>query len=104
MHLKSENPFYLSYSNFCDYSIADSKKIDSDINIVLNEFLEKKEILQNLSDYKNNVHNYRINVIMMILAIITLYFVIFPDKAIVVANIIKDLYIFFYTYIKNLLS
>lgn len=96
MHLKSENPFYLSYSNFCDYSIADSKKIDSDINIVLNEFLEKKEILQNLSDYKNNVHNYRINVIMMILAIITLYFVIFPDKAIVVANIIKDLYIFLY--------
>jgi hypothetical protein len=30
MHLKSENPFYLSYSNFCDYSIAYSKKIDNE--------------------------------------------------------------------------
>ena len=34
-------------------------KIDNDVDIVFDEFKEKKEILQNLADYKNTVHSIR---------------------------------------------
>ena len=69
-------------------------KIDNDVDIVFDEFKEKKEILQNLADYKNTVHSIRLNIVMMVISAVTLYFVIFPGKAEELANGIMRLYDF----------
>ena len=79
---------FISHSDFCRGAISESEKIDRDIEIVLCGFEEKKHILQNLADYKNTAKSMRLNVIMMLIAAITLYFVIFPDKAEEIADII----------------
>ena len=84
--------FYISHSQFCDGPISESKKIDGDIDIVLMEFEEKKHILQNLADYKNTARSIWLNVIMMVIAAITLCFVIFPDKAKEVSDVIIKTY------------
>lgn len=81
--------FYISHSDFCNGAIYESEKIDKDIDVVLFEFEEKKHILQNLSDYKNTANSMRLNVIMMIISAVTLYFVIFPDKAKEIADVIN---------------
>lgn len=91
---KSSKSFFVSYSNFCDRAVSNSKKINSDIDIVLREFEEKKHILQNLSDYKNSARSMRVNVVMMIIAAITLFFVIFPDIASEVADLIMEIWSF----------
>lgn len=89
---KASKTFFISHSKFCDGSIFESKEIDDDINIVLLEFEEKKHILQNLADYKNTARSIRLNVIMMVIAAITLYFVIFPNRAEEVSDIIMGIY------------
>lgn len=73
--------FFVSHLHFCDRAISNSMKIDNDVDIVFDEFKEKKEILQNLADYKNTVHSIRLNIVMMVISAVTLYFVIFPGKA-----------------------
>lgn len=70
--------FFISYTNFCDNAISESRKIDEDIGMMLAEFEEKKMILQNLADYKNTANSLRLNLIMTILTTMTLFFVIFP--------------------------
>ena len=80
--------FFISHSGFSRGAISESEKIDKDIEIVLREFEEKKQILQNLADYKNTAKSLWLNVIMMLISAITLYFVIFPEKAKEIADII----------------
>ena len=87
-------PFFVSHLHFCDRAISNSMKIDNDVDIVFDEFKEKKEILQNLADYKNTVHSIRLNIVMMVISAVTLYFVIFPGKAEELANGIMRLYDF----------
>lgn len=91
---KASKPFFISHSNFCDGVISESKELDSDINIVLTEFEEKKHILQNLADYKNTARSMRLDVLMMVIAAITLYFVVFPNRADEVSDIIMGVYDF----------
>lgn len=86
--------FFISHTSFCDSAISESKKIDEDIDMVLAEFEEKKMILQNLADYKNTANSYRLNVIMTILTAMTLFFVIFPDKAKKIANVLSGIWNF----------
>lgn len=78
-----------TYKSFCETAIVESKHINEDIDTVLSEFDEKRNILQNLYDYKNTTKNIRINMLMMIVSIMTLIFVIFPHKAEEVANLLK---------------
>ena len=73
--------FFISHTDFCNNAISESRKIDDDMGMMLAEFEEKKLILQNLADYKNTANSMRLNVIMTILTAMTLFFVIFPDKA-----------------------
>lgn len=80
--------FFISHSDFSKGAISESEKIDKDIEVVLCEFEEKKLILQNLADYKNTAKSMWLNIIMMLISAITLYFVIFPDKAKEIADII----------------
>lgn len=86
--------FFISHKNFCDNAISESRKIDEDIGMVLVEFEEKKMILQNLADYKNTAYSLRLNVIMAILTTMTLFFVIFPDKASELAEVLSCIWNF----------
>ena len=72
--------------------MLDSQKINDDIKVIMQEFDDKKEILQNLYDYKSSSHSIQINIIMLVLAAITLFFVIFPEKAIDVSKLIIEIW------------
>ena len=89
------NHFFISHKIFCDNATYESRKIDEDIDMVLAEFEEKKMILQNLADYKNTASSLRLNVIMTIFTAATLFFVIFPDKAKAIANVISAIWNYF---------
>lgn len=86
--------FFISHTDFCNNAISESRKIDDDMGMMLAEFEEKKLILQNLADYKNTANSMRLNVIMTILTAMTLFFVIFPDKAKEIADIISAIWNF----------
>lgn len=86
---------FILHKSFCNSALSESKKIDEDIDMVLAEFEEKKMVLQNLADYKNTSYSLRLNVIMTILTAMTLFFVIFPDKAKVIANVIFIIWNYF---------
>lgn len=77
----ASDSFFISHSDFCQGTISESMEIDKDIDVVLTELEEKKNILQNLSDYKNTAKSIRLNLITVLLTALTLIFVIFPDKA-----------------------
>ncbi len=91
---ESLKPFFYSYSNFCDGVVSNIQKINSDKDIVLREFEEKKKILKNLADYNNTAHSIHLNIVMMIIAAITLFFVIFPNIAGEVADLIMNIWNF----------
>lgn len=91
---QSLKPFFVSHHDFCDGAVSKSKKIDDDIEIVLTEFEEKKNVLQNLFDYNNTSRNNYLNIVMMIISAITLFFVIFPEKASDISIIIMEMFNF----------
>lgn len=97
---KIENAFFISCENFCNSAIAGSKKMDADIEIVVGEFEEKKLILQNLSDFKNTERNMYLSFSMLIISVTTLFFVIFPERTTMVADLLRDVYY----YIVNLIG
>lgn len=61
----------------------------------LSEFEDKEHILQTLSDYKNTVRSMALNAVMLIIAAITLFFVIFPEKTTVIADFLRLIYHYF---------
>lgn len=95
MAKKLTKPFYISYKNFCNAAISGTKKIENDINVLLSEFEDKAHILQTLSDYKNTVRSMALNAVMLIIAAITLFFVIFPEKTTVIADFLRLIYHYF---------
>lgn len=78
---QASKSFFISHTYFCESTISESERMDKDIAIVVTEFEEKKDILQNLSDYKNTTRSIRLNLITVLLTALTLFFVIFPEKA-----------------------
>ena len=94
-----KRPFFISYENFYNSAIAGSKKIDGDIQIITTEFEEKKRILQNLSDYKNTERNMYLSILMLMISAATLFFVIFPERTTVVADLFRHIY----QYIANII-
>ncbi|MCM1500967.1 MAG: hypothetical protein NC124_21120 [Clostridium sp.] len=89
---ESTKPFFYSYSNLCDGAVSNSRKINSDRDIVLQEFNEKKQILTNLADYKNTARSIHMNAVTMAIAAITLFFTIFSDSAEKVADFIMEVW------------
>ena len=89
---KAYKPFYISYKDFCEGALNGAKIIDEAISSQRSEFVEKEKILKHLADYKNNSKNWRVNVMMLIVASLTLFFVIFPSRAEWTANILRMLF------------
>ena len=78
--------------SYIQYSISDKKKIDKDIDILYREYDDKKEILQNLADFKNNKRSLLLNIAMWFVSTVTLAFVVFPKRAETLAKVIRDIY------------
>lgn len=85
---------YISYENFCRNSLGGSEKITEDIDTLFSEFESKEHILQTLSNYKNTARSFRLNITMLFIAAVTLFLVIFPEKAAWLAGIFRLIYQF----------
>lgn len=88
----SKASFFISHSNFCESTISESTKLDTDIAIVNSEFEQKKVILQNISEYNNAAKSIVLNIFTVLLTALTLFFVVFPDKANDFAMIVSKLW------------
>ena len=89
---KASSPFFISYTNFCSSSISNSNKLNNDIDIITQEFSDKKEILQNLYDYKSAANGIHLSIITVLISATTLFFVIFPEKTSFVADLIINFF------------
>ena len=86
---QKNQPFYISYNDFCNSALSGAKKIDETITVLRGEFDDKEQILQHLSDYKNSWKSWWLNIVMLVIAAVTLFFVIFPNRAKWVADLIR---------------
>lgn len=89
---KAKHKFFISMKSYIQYSVNDKKKIDKDIDILYREYDDKKEILQNLADFKNNKRSLWLNLAMLFVSAVTLSFVVFPKQAEALAKVIREIY------------
>lgn len=87
-----KKPVVITYKNFANDALAGAKEIDSTISAIRKDFDDKERILQHLIDYRDSKKNWWLNIVMMIISLITLIFIIFPDKAEWIADIIRNLF------------
>lgn len=88
--LKNQRKFFcITCADFCNRMLSGSKKLKEDIRILLAEFEDKEHILQTLDDYKNASRNFKLNLIMLSISAFTLALIIFPDRAIWIANVLR---------------
>lgn len=80
---------FISYIDFCNSARYGTEKVKNDIDVLLKEFDDKKQILQNMHDYKNTQHTLTLNYIMFLMAAVTLFFLVFPEKAETLAEVLK---------------
>lgn len=83
---------FISMKDYTHYSVIDKEKIDKDIEILYKEYNDKKEILQNLAEFKNNKRSLLLNIAMLLISAVTLAFVIFPERAEMLADVIMKVY------------
>lgn len=84
-------PFYTSYKSWGEKAVSNASKLKQRIDTLQSEFDSKGLVLQHLANYKNTSKTMILNVIMLVLAAATLFFVVFPECAIWLANLIKSL-------------
>ena len=96
-----KRPFLFSYKGFCDNTINWSNKIEKEIDVLMKEFEDKKQILQNLSDFRYAEKSMSVNFIMLGISMATLYFLLFPNRAGIVAGFIKSCIGILWGIIKN---
>ncbi len=89
---KAKHNYFISIKSYIQYSISDKKKIDKDISILYREYEDKKEILQNLANFRNNKRSLWLNFAMLFVSTVTLFFVVFPGRAEALAEVIRDIY------------
>ena len=89
---KAKHNYFISMKSYVQHSISDKKKIDKDIDILYREYDDKKEILQNLADFKNIRRSLLLNILMLFVSVVTLTFVVFPNRAKVLAETIRNIY------------
>lgn len=89
---KAKHNFFISMKSYIQYSIRDKEKIDKDIGVFYREYNDKKEILQNLADFKNNKRSLLLNLAMLFVSTVTLVFVVFPKRAEALAEVIRNIY------------
>jgi len=77
---------------FCEGIENTSKRISQRLIEVRKDFDGKEKVLQSLADYKNASKNWILSVIMLTVSIVTLFFVVFPDKAHNLAALLRMLW------------
>ena len=91
----SDNNELLKYSKgffgrtckgFARAAVAECKKIDGAIRVLRTDFEDKEKILQHLTDYKNSEKNWRLNFATFLVTAATLFFIIFPDKTLLIST------------------
>lgn len=83
--------FVTTYKGVMKGISAGAKHVDEDINVIRKDFDDKQQILQHLSDYRNNTRTLWINILMLLIAVLTLFFVIFPENAEWIAGFFRGL-------------
>lgn len=88
----TRSPWLITYKMFADGSQAGANNVNEKMEALRKDFDDKREILQHLSDYKNASKSWGLNLIMLLIAAVTLFFVIFPERATWLADLIKGLF------------
>lgn len=89
---KITHPFCITYKAFCNGKNSGAKSINDAIATLRKEFADKEEILQQLSDYRNSSKNFWLGFIMLIITAATLFFVIFPERTVWVADHLRAIW------------
>lgn len=82
----------ITWETFCEGIENTSKRISQRLIEVRKDFDGKEKVLQSLADYKNASKNWILSVIMLTVSIVTLFFVVFPDKAHSLAALLRMLW------------
>lgn len=90
----------ISYQDFCQSAKFGSQKVNKDITLLLSEIENKEHILKSLYEYKNTIQNKLLNILMLFISAVTLFLVIFPEKA----GVISDVIILMYHCVENLIN
>ena len=85
---------YTSYKYLFESAVKRKKRVVKECTALNAEFNDKRRILQNLYDFKNASKNRRLNIMMFVVAVITLALVIFPERAQWLSYILKSCYHF----------
>jgi hypothetical protein len=88
---KSKRHYCITYKSFSSSAMAGTEKIDDAISVLRLDFSDKGKILQHLADYKNNEMNWWLNVATFLIAAVTLFFVVFPEKKDLFAIFLKNI-------------
>ena len=83
-------PFYLSYEGWGKGIVSDANKLKKRITVLRAEFESKGVILQHLANYRSTSQSLTLNVIMLFFAAVTLFFVVFPNRATWLAEILRN--------------
>ena len=81
-----------SCKRFCNDAMMAAKKTDETVGVIRDDYADKEIILQHLTDYRNVQRNWWISVGMLLVSSVTLFFVLFPDKAIQLSDGIRKNY------------
>ncbi len=84
------NPWVLTYDMVANRACTGADHINEQITVLRKEFDDKQQILQHLFDYKDSSRTMWMNTIMIVIAAATLFFVIFPERASWLAEIIRN--------------
>lgn len=87
------NAHYYTCNRFCERTCSVMERLAERISEIETEFEDKRTILQHLVEYKNSRKTWILSILMCIIAALTLFFVIFPSYAGLLANWIKNTHI-----------
>lgn len=88
---KAINTWIRTYKIEAESALRGAEHIKGEIEVIRKDFDDKQKILQHLAGYKDTSRTLLINIIMLFIAVVTLFFVIFPEKAGGLANVIRVL-------------
>lgn len=85
------------YTYVREFALVHKARIEEQTEVLEKEFDTKINILQHLSDYKNESKNRALNIVMLLLTLLTVIFIIFPEWG----KDVKNLLVGWYNTIRN---
>ena len=82
----------ITWKIFCEGIENTTKNISDRLAEVRKDFDGKEKVLQSLADYKNASKNWIMSIIMLLISAGTLFFVVFPNKASNLAELLRILW------------